>query len=695
MIDSLGSHATVVLIGWRGKFPHLSLFNCFETTHLFDFVSAELSTSGYAETFTFGLVPVETSTSGEAETFNFIFISDVKGLLVSLGHFNPYCLTREMHFHYVASGHLPLIKMFAFVFAVSTNLHGCFYPCSCVGTETRKYFSDFHFELLKNCCGFAIGVNKKTLKRLVAFVAGGFTVAIGDYDCCIMAVPEGWFHFINFSTLFGTRFCVPRAPRDPRGTFGDHRNRIIPPGASQVSSWSLAAALLFCFDPGAPQVPFGPPLGLLLDYFYRMLVVYRGSLRGSQVSSGAPRGSSTFVFILRDPWEGLVERNEIVKLTGGWPAEAADGNQLTFAVLKFSDVLNLLVFVSDCLDGTCRFQHSNLERLNNFNNFSDSVNEPSDVCSVLMLSGGHLRILECGSRTLFFSDVVGCQSAAVCLLVDTTSSASLPFLFLSRSSVALLLPSHAWWEGFPGCLCGCYCFWYFDFRPCCACFCSACCFCLSISPDVSWSTVFQSACSSVSQCVNQSTCLSLCRHVCQPVSQSVCLFCRACFSISQSVDQSVCPSLSRCPCRDVCLSGGLHVCQCPCRDVSLFVCRSICQSICQSVCQSVPLSVSLFLCAVVGATPGGTSPESLSRVPNLSPNGECGAPGCCSGRRVRRPAGPVRRIAPLGPPPQETPRPVRLGRPQCLCCLQLVLMNHAVQVVPAEFETVEFKTISS
>ena len=43
----------------------------------------------------------ETSTSGDSK----ILFLGVKGLLVSLGHFNLYCLTREAHFHHVASRH--------------------------------------------------------------------------------------------------------------------------------------------------------------------------------------------------------------------------------------------------------------------------------------------------------------------------------------------------------------------------------------------------------------------------------------------------------------------------------------------------------------------------------------------------------------------------------------------------------------
>ena len=65
-----------------------------------------MSCMGCTYTIAFArFVSVETSTSDDAETFNLIFIFDTKGLIVFLGHFQPYCLTRKMHFHYVASRH--------------------------------------------------------------------------------------------------------------------------------------------------------------------------------------------------------------------------------------------------------------------------------------------------------------------------------------------------------------------------------------------------------------------------------------------------------------------------------------------------------------------------------------------------------------------------------------------------------------
>ena len=98
------------------------LFNCFETAR-FSFASAKLETSS------------------DAETCNFIIISDIKGLLISLGHLNLYCLTREMHFHYVASGHLSLIKNLAFVFVKGTNLHVVSFPCCvCMRLENALDF---------------------------------------------------------------------------------------------------------------------------------------------------------------------------------------------------------------------------------------------------------------------------------------------------------------------------------------------------------------------------------------------------------------------------------------------------------------------------------------------------------------------------------------------------------------------------
>ena len=84
---------------------------CFETAHLIDFVSAELSTSGDAENFIFDFISIETSTSGDAETFIFVFIPDIKGLLAFLGHFDPYCLTKGAHFHHVASCHASVINL--------------------------------------------------------------------------------------------------------------------------------------------------------------------------------------------------------------------------------------------------------------------------------------------------------------------------------------------------------------------------------------------------------------------------------------------------------------------------------------------------------------------------------------------------------------------------------------------------------
>ena len=48
-------------------------------------------------------VSAETSTSGDAETST--FISDVEGLFVSLGHLDPYYISRIPHFHYVAARH--------------------------------------------------------------------------------------------------------------------------------------------------------------------------------------------------------------------------------------------------------------------------------------------------------------------------------------------------------------------------------------------------------------------------------------------------------------------------------------------------------------------------------------------------------------------------------------------------------------
>ena len=71
------------------------LSNCFETALDFDFVSIVIGSIGNVETFT--------------------FVFTVKGLLTSLGHFDPYCLTREAHFHYVASSHTPLIRFLHFI----------------------------------------------------------------------------------------------------------------------------------------------------------------------------------------------------------------------------------------------------------------------------------------------------------------------------------------------------------------------------------------------------------------------------------------------------------------------------------------------------------------------------------------------------------------------------------------------------
>ena len=92
----------------------------------------------------------------------------------------------------------------------------------------------------------------KTLKCLVATLAGGSSAVLRNLDCFIMAVPEEWLYFIN---LFGLVSCVPRAPRGSRGLPGDHRKSITPLRASQVPLGSPGLLLLFVFA----ALPLGLP----------------------------------------------------------------------------------------------------------------------------------------------------------------------------------------------------------------------------------------------------------------------------------------------------------------------------------------------------------------------------------------------------------------------------------------------------
>lgn len=108
------------------------------------------------------------------------------------------------------------------------------------------------------------------LKCLMAFAAGGFSVALVDCDCrdsllvcprrCRAFLAEGhedWFLFVNVFEPFEIHFCGPRAPRGSRGTCGVHRKCANSPGVSQVSL-RPCVVLARCFDLGAPQVLLDP-----------------------------------------------------------------------------------------------------------------------------------------------------------------------------------------------------------------------------------------------------------------------------------------------------------------------------------------------------------------------------------------------------------------------------------------------------
>ena len=107
MMKILGS-CDSSLAGWRGKFPHSSLSNCFEITLFIRILESNYKpnpdrhkvASRGRILFSFG--SIETSTSGDVETFVFTcmydYVSYVKGLLVFPGHFGPYCIARKRIF---------------------------------------------------------------------------------------------------------------------------------------------------------------------------------------------------------------------------------------------------------------------------------------------------------------------------------------------------------------------------------------------------------------------------------------------------------------------------------------------------------------------------------------------------------------------------------------------------------------------
>ena len=85
------------------------LFNCFEIARFVRTFEDNYKLSGHRHKVVslyrmlFDFVPASSNTSGEAKIYRFIFA--IKGLLVFLGHFDPYCNSRILHFHYVDARH--------------------------------------------------------------------------------------------------------------------------------------------------------------------------------------------------------------------------------------------------------------------------------------------------------------------------------------------------------------------------------------------------------------------------------------------------------------------------------------------------------------------------------------------------------------------------------------------------------------
>ena len=236
------------------------MFNCLEISHFIHILENDCKALNYRcqivshARILFCFVSAETSTSGDAETFRFIFVA-IKGLLLSLGHFDPYCYASEKHFQNVASRHKSKIQVLTMLEDMDLQFCSCFYSCAGLNTKYPSVIPMMvPLQALYSSCSHLFHLGECSLEALEEILGETINSAKEKENKNALVL------FLN-NFVFNSHRCL-----------GD----IFTPFGHGPCGFSLITLVCDCLFlmvvPGAPQGPFGPPGSREL---FEIVAVYR------------------------------------------------------------------------------------------------------------------------------------------------------------------------------------------------------------------------------------------------------------------------------------------------------------------------------------------------------------------------------------------------------------------------------------